>query len=313
MKLRVVFLFLLILALFAGVNANAQSGAAKGKGRVKGKVVDTEGNPLADVTVHWASERLQTQFDLKSNEKGEWVAAGVAGGAWNVDFIKEGYKERRISTQVSELGYNKPVDLPMEKKVPVAAAAPKEKKPGLDLVEAANALRDSKDYDGAIAKYKEALAANAELFAVWGDIARIYSDQGKTDLAIEAYNQFLAKDPTNTEAHIEFANLLLANGKAEDAKKQLEGVDLSGITNPYTIYNLGVGLYNAKMPNDAIKYWEKAVALDPKMTDAWLQLGFAYYSINNAAKAKESFQKVIEIEPGSENAKSAQEMLDNMK
>ena len=41
-----------------------------------------------------------------------------------------------------------------------------------------------------------------------------------------------------------------------------------------------------------LRYWEKAVTLDPKMTDAWLQLGFAYYaSGSNTAKPKKLYKK----------------------
>ena len=48
------------------------------------------------------------------------------------------------------------------------------------------------------------------------------------------------------------------------------------------------------------------------MTDAWLQLGFAYYALAAIDKAKEALQKVIQLEPGSDNAKSAQEFIDSM-
>lgn len=311
MKLRVLIWLFLILSLAFFTQVNAQSGAAKGKGRVKGTVTDTEGKPLEGVTVRFHSTRLNTSFEAKTDAKGNWIVSGMSGGAWDVDFILEGYKDRRISTQLSELAYNKPIDLQMEKRA--AAPPPKEKTPGLDLVEEANKLRDAKDYPGAIAKYEAALQANPALFAVYGDIARIYNEMGNTDKAIESFNKFLEKDPTNAEAKIELANLLLSKSRVDDAKKILTDVDLSTITNPYTIYNLGVGMYNAQQAEEAIKYWEKTVALDPKMTDAYLQMGFAYYSIKNIDKAREAFQKVVEIEPGSDNAKSAQEMLDTIK
>lgn len=301
-----------MLTLAAVTQVSAQTGAAKGKGRVKGTVTDTQGKPIEGATVRFISDRLGTSFEVKTDAKGGWVVSGVAGGPWNIDFIKDGYKERRISTSMSELSYNHPIDIQMEQKVAVQAP-PKEKTPGLDLVEEGNSLRDAKDFPGAIAKYEAALQANPALFAVYGDIARIYADQGDTDKAVEAFNKFLEKDPTNAEAKIELANLLLSKQKVDDAKKVLEGLDLSKITNPYTIYNLGVGMYNAKQADEAIKYWLQTVALDPKMTDAYLQMGFAYYSIKDTAKAKEAFQKVMEIDPNSDNAKSAKEMLDTIK
>lgn len=312
MRSRVLICLIVILSMAVCTSINAQTGAAKGKARVKGIITDTEGKPLEGVTVSLSSEKLGTSFDVQTDAKGAFMITGMAGGAWNIDFLKEGYKARRISTQVTELGYNKSIDLQLEKKVMVAAP-PQERKPGLDLVEEGNKLRDAKDYPGAVAKYEAALQVNPALFAVYGDIARIYSETGDTDKAIDAFNKFIEKDPTNAEAKIELASLLISKNRVDEAKKVLAETDLSGITNPYTIYNVGVGMYNAKQSEEAIKYWEKAVSLDPKMTDAYLQMGFAYFSLQNMEKAKEAFHKVIEIEPGSDNAKSAQEMLDTMK
>lgn len=312
MKIRLWLLLLVIISIGFSLNVLAQTGAAKGKGRVTGKITDTSGKPIADVTVRFASERLQTEFEVKSKDNGSFTVTGMAGGNWNVDFVKEGYKARKISTQVSELSYNHPIEMQMEKAVAAAAEAPpKQKAPGLDLVEEGNKLKAAKDYAGAIAKYEAALAANPALAEVYGDIARAYAEQGKTDEAIAAYKKFIAAKP-DQEAKLELASLLLQQKNIEEAKSVLSGSDVATITNPYALYNLGVGFYNAQQADEAIKYWEKAVTLDPKMSDAWLQLGFAYYATGNKDKAKEALQKVIQLEPGSDNAKSAQEFIDSM-
>ena len=180
------------------------------------------------------------------------------------------------------------------------------------MVEAGNALRTQKDYAGAIAKYEQALTANPALAEVYGDIGSIYAEQGKYPEAAAAFKKLLEAKPDNQEAKLELATLYLQQKNVDEAKALLGGSSLESITNPYTLYNLGVGFYNAQQTDEAIRYWEKAVTLDTKMTDAWLQLGFAYYAAGNTAKAKEALQKVIELEPGSENAKSAQEFLTSM-
>jgi tetratricopeptide (TPR) repeat protein len=312
MKIRNVLLILLTVSIGFASTTFAQSGAAKGKGRIRGSVKDASGAPLPDVTIKFVSERRQTSFEAKGKGDGTFAVAGMAGGAWDVDFIKEGYKPRKISIQVSELSYNAPIDVQMEKAVAAAPAAPKERAPGLDLVEQGNALRVSKDYAGAIAKYEAALAANPALSEVHGDIARIYAEQGKYPEAIESYKKLIAAKPDNQEAKLELATIYLQQKNIDEAKALLGGTSLDSITNPYTLYNMGVGFYNAGQTDEAIRYWEKAVSLDAKLTDAWLQLGFAYYAASNTAKAKEALQKVIELEPGSDNAKSEQEFLASM-
>jgi tetratricopeptide (TPR) repeat protein len=311
MKIRLALLIVLIISIGFGFNLMAQSGAAKGKGRVTGKITDTNGKPIGDVTVKFMSERLQTQFEVKSKDNGSFTVTGMAGGNWNVDFVKEGYKPRKISTQVSELSFNHPIELQMEAAAPQQEAQQKAKTPGLDMVEEGNKLKEAKDYAGAISKYEAALQTNPALVEVYGDIARAYSEEGKTDEAVAAYKKFIEAKP-DPEAKMELASLLLQAKNVDEAKNVLNGVDLSTITNPYVLYNLGVGFYNGQQPAEAIKYWEKSVSLDQKMTDAWLQLGFAYYSTGDKAKAKEALQKVITLEPGSDNAKQAQDFIDSM-
>ena len=315
MKTRFLLSVVLILMVFTALTLSAQSGAAKGRGRVKGKVTDPQGNPIPDVTIKFSSDSLGTSFELKSDGKGEWTVNGIAGGTWNIDFIKEGYKARAISNQISAVGHNKAVELSLEPlpKSQQATAKPKEQIPGMDLVQAANDLRTAKDYPGAIAKYEAALAANPSLVTVYGDIGSIYMETGDTDKAIESFNKLLEKDPGNQEARVSLAAAWFKKGNTEEAKKALAPLNMDQITNPYTLYNIGVGFYNAGQSEEAIRYWEKAISLDPKMVDAQFQLALAYYALKQNDKAKLAFQKVIELDPGSENAKSAQEMLDTMK
>lgn len=316
MKTRFLLSAVLILMVFTALNLSAQSGAAKGRGRVKGKVTDPQGKPIPDVAIKFSSDSLGTSFEIKSNDKGEWTVNGIAGGTWNIDFVKEGYKARAISNQISAVSFNKNVDLslePLPQAQPGGQNAPKQQVPGMDLIQEANQLRTAKDYPGAIAKYEAALAANPALVTVYGDIGSIYFETGETDKAIESFNKLLEKDPGNQEARVSLATAWFKKGNAEEAKKALAPLNIAEISNPYTLYNIGVGFYNAGQSEEAIRYWEKAISLDPKMVDAQFQLALAYYSLKQNDKAKLAFQKVIELDPNSENAKSAQEMLDTMK
>ena len=127
MKIRTPLLILLLIAIGYSSNILAQSGAAKGKGRIRGTVTDASGAPVPDVTIRFASERRQTNFEVKGKGDGTFTVAGMAGGEWNVDFVKEGYKERKISIQVSELSYNKPIEIQLEKAVSSSASGSKGK------------------------------------------------------------------------------------------------------------------------------------------------------------------------------------------
>ncbi len=83
----------------------------------------------------------------------------------------------------------------------------------------------------------------------------------------------LAKDPNNTDAHLE----------------------------------LGVILFNENDLDGAHTQWDAVTKLDPTSVEAWYDLGFYYLSIEPAdnAAAQAAWQKVVELDPTSELAQTA--------
>src|SRR5262245_4924409 len=62
----------------------------KGNARLSGKVVDDQGQPIADVTVR---AQMTGQTDIlsgKSDKKGEWQIKGASTGEWKVELSKSG-------------------------------------------------------------------------------------------------------------------------------------------------------------------------------------------------------------------------------
>src|ERR1044071_8145283 len=100
MKINRFLLFLFLLCLFANF-AYSQSGPAKGRGRVRGTVKDQSGQPIEGVIVHFEQKSLGAEFDVKTDKKGQWTANGIAGGTWNIDFKKEGFGTKQISSDIA--------------------------------------------------------------------------------------------------------------------------------------------------------------------------------------------------------------------
>jgi tetratricopeptide (TPR) repeat protein len=308
---------LLTLFFICSVALLANAQAWRGKGRLTGVVTDTQGKPIEGVVVKLANERLQAGTELKTDSKGKWAIAGIAGGTWNIDFSKEGYTSRSISSGVLELSYNKPIELKLEPAKVSTAAGGTEKKavPGLDLVQEGNRLVEAKDYAGAIAKFQQAMQLNPDFFELWGDIGQAYERTNQLDQAVDAYKKLLEKQPENKQALMSIANIWLQKKNLDEAKKVLSTLKDEDLTDAGFLYNLGASFYNANDMKDAARYLQLATQVNPQMGDAYLQLGFALASpqINDKEGAKKAFQKVIELDPNSENAKAAQEYLASMK
>ncbi len=316
---RFLFLWTTILVFCAGVQlADAQ--AWRGHGRVTGKVTDTKNNPVEGVTVKFNSPKLGASTEVKTNKDGAWTINGIHGGEWNVDFVKEGYKTKAIAANLFEANYNPPIEVQLEP-AQASSTAVEGGGGGPNLAKAieGRTLMEQKDYDGAIAKFQEALTENPAVYQIYGDIASAYRQKGDADKAIENYKLFIEKETAaasatpNPHVRIDLASIYLEKRDLANAEKYLAMVDESAITDPSIFYNLGVSYYSAQNNDQAIRYFEKSVQVDPKYVDGYYQLGLVYMAKNNNPKAVENFKKVIEIDPNSDAAKEVQEFIDALK
>ncbi|HET6267274.1 MAG TPA: tetratricopeptide repeat protein, partial [Acidobacteriota bacterium] len=272
-KYSIVFAAVLIL----GAAINAHSQAWRGRGRVTGSVKDSSGAGLEGVTIKFASEKLQTSTQITSDKKGNFVMAGIHGGDWDVDFAKEGYKTHSVGGyHLSEYDYNQPINVVLEKASASTASggqggAPKG--PDLSAVQAGRDLEAQKDYTGAIAKYNEALTANPTVYQIYGDIGKAYYDSGNMDKALESYQTYLDKEKAagvvmpNQQVELAMVGIYLEKKDFTNAKKLLAGIDESTVTDPTIFYNLGVSYTNSGDIDNAIKYFQKSVTVDPKFSD----------------------------------------------
>ncbi|MDR2975323.1 MAG: tetratricopeptide repeat protein [Propionibacteriaceae bacterium] len=74
---------------------------------------------------------------------------------------------------------------------------------------------------------------------------------------------------------------------------------------------LGVLLFNQDDMDGAKAEWDKVLAIDPTSTRAWYNLGFwyLYQTPSDNAKAKEAWNKVIELDPQSDLASSVEDHM----
>ena len=296
--------------------------AWRGRGRITGSVTDASGNPIEGAVVKFTNDEAKTSTEVKTDKKGSWVLAGIRGGVWNIDISKEGFQTESLTRQITEASYNEPVKSklnPAQKAASSTATEGGQKGPNLQAAIDGRALLDQKDYKGAIAKFQEALAANPAVYQIYGDIGSAYNQMGDADNAIKAYETFIEKEKAaavpapNPQVRIDLANIYLQKKDLANAKKYLDQVDQTQVTDPVTFYNVGVAYYNAKDYDNAIQYFQKSVTVDPKFTDGYFQIGLTYVAKGDNPKAIEAFKKVIEIDPSSESAKEAQEFINSIK
>jgi predicted negative regulator of RcsB-dependent stress response/predicted membrane-bound dolichyl-phosphate-mannose-protein mannosyltransferase len=121
------------------------------------------------------------------------------------------------------------------------------------------------------------------------------------------YSLFVYDLRGNRDAHRQLGIVYLKASELDDARrefalageplndKQLTRIDLGDKPGPYL--NLGALFYDKGMLDEAIAFFERAVSLDPKDSDAHTNLGGVYLSKNRIDRAVEEFEAALKINP----------------
>jgi tetratricopeptide (TPR) repeat protein len=72
----------------------------------------------------------------------------------------------------------------------------------------------------------------------------------------------------------------------------------------------GFAFYRMEQYAEAAKWFLQTIALDPKRSIAYLNLGDAYSNLQKKAEAKDAYEKFLALAP---NSKSAPEVIEKLK
>lgn len=301
--LRITLLALLV-ALITPAAVHAQGW--RGMGRMAGKVTDEQGKPIEGVTI-----KLELPgaggTQAKTDKKGEWALGGIARGAWNVDFEKPGYEPVRITVVIEELTRVPPIPTTLKQSAPDPNQVIQS-----DLVKAAALLNEKKFaeargiYEGILAKYPQA-------YQVEPLIARTYYGEKQFDKAIEHLKIAVEKNPAAIENKLLLGNILIEQGRAEEGRQVLASVDDAAVKDPTTFVNVGIGLLNQAKPEEALAYFEKAIARFPQSGDAYYYRALVRLQKSDTEGAKADLKKFLELSPNAPEAAAARKALEQIK
>jgi tetratricopeptide (TPR) repeat protein len=296
-----------VLAALVALASSVSAQDWKGMGRLEGKVLDAQGAPIAGATVKLARDKFGDGTTLKTDKKGRWAIAGLAAATWNADIEAEGYAPRKISIPLpSESARLAPVEVKLEKAV--AAGPPPE---------VVQALEKGEDAYKA-GRFAEARAEFEKLLALRPDLAdtihqRIgfaYIQEKDYAKGLEHLQKALDADPSNALVRGIMAQAALEAGMLDRGLELLKGVDEATLKNPDLFFNIGVNLFNANKPEEAIVYFTKAVTVDPAYADGYFRRGLAYMGLGKMAEAKSDFRKLLELQPTGPQADLAKKALE---
>jgi cytochrome c-type biogenesis protein CcmH/NrfG len=122
------------------------------------------------------------------------------------------------------------------------------------------------------------------------------------------------KSPNDAAVRVELANLYFDSERFQDAARWYEDALKIDPRNPDASTDLGIAYYYMNQPDRALEQFERSLAADPRHSKTHLNIGivraFGKQDLEGAAKA---WQKVIDIAPDSAEGRAARQALDSVR
>ena len=287
--------------LLAAVVALGVALPAAAQNRLIGKVTDMKGQPVEGATITVEQPSNSRRYESKTGKSGEYVQVGLPPGSYIVTVTKEGVGSTKATIDVR------------------SGRGPANFVLGMTEVEKLSkaftegvAANDAGNFDEAIAKFDEALKANAQCSDCYYNIGVANAGKKDYDKAGEAFKKANEIKPS-ASAYTGLANVYTAQRKVDEAaaagKMAAEltsaAAPAGGAANVEATYNQGVTLWNAGKVAEAKALWEQVVATKPDHAEAHFQLGMALVNEGNLKGAGAEFDTYLKLAPSGPNAATA--------
>ena len=159
-------------------------------------------------------------------------------------------------------------------------------------------LRDRGELDDAIAELGKALALDPKLASAQTNLALALEEAQRDDEALRAYGKATALSPKDAMLRANFGLFLLAHGDNEGALGQLRAGLRYAERDRAACVALGNGLRRAGKPDEAVRALRTAIAADDgEPTPALLsELALAQHAAGDTAGAKQSLDEAIALD-----------------
>lgn len=296
--------FLIAIALMLATAATLH---AQAFGRVVLVIVDETGEPIQDVQVTVTSEEITNFKEVrKTNKKGK-VSFGITDATRTYEFLveKEGYppmkrpvKPKVKDTTNMQITFAKTV---AQQQNPNASAAdaPRVFTPAERTFNEGVELLQTSDFDGAKAKFIEALEKNPNMGLAHSALAGVYLQQENYEQALASVDQFLASEPESSRGIRFRYEALKGLGRAEEADemlKKLKKLDKGGDT-AKMIFNEGVAASKVGDFTNAKARFQEALDLDPTIIQAVGALAIIHFNEGDYANAVAMAEKQLVSQP----------------
>jgi tetratricopeptide (TPR) repeat protein len=294
-----------------------------GQARVGGVVRDVEGKPIRGATVKALNSNVTPgQFTATTDDKGRFAMIGLRSGVWRFVAEAPGYQAQEGNAPIRQLSAgNPPLEFTLQRAVVGPPSLGKDVQSGLD---AANALRDSGQFDQAISAYQAIKTKNPGLTMINMVIGGAYRQKAAREReaaakqtiykqAIAAYQEVLKTEPDNEHATVEISLTHMAAGDFDAAERILASSVASESASRELFYSLGELKFHKGDLAGAEAMHERALDVDPHWLAPKLRLGVIASTKGDKVAAIRIFEGIVAANPSSPDAAEAGGYLKELK
>lgn len=303
------FRFALAAAVLAMAALVASPAAAQSKGSatLAGKVVDDQGQPVADAVVQVIMVGQTETVSAKTDKKGEWKVKNLAEGQWRIEVARPGMETGK---QVVEIRNNKvpPVTITMSKeaaKVDPSVEINTAAAHAAELAQSGKVPEARKIYEDLLVKYPT-------VYQLEGMIARTYAVENQPAKALEHVKLGLEKAPADVDLRILQADLLMETGDKAGAKAILETIDVTQVKDPMPFINAAIVTINEGKGDEAAASLTKLLAQFPSENTIYYYRGRAYLAAKKYDEARTDLEKFVSLTPTGREADDAKKVLEQL-
>jgi len=310
----------LVMAMLFAVPAFSQTG------NVSGRVIDETGKPLTGVTISIDRQGINQHFEVKTDNRGQYLHAGLPTGTYRVAVMRDGKPVMSNDAVRVTFGGDTKTDFDLKNARAAGGGASDEERKKIAeerakaeatkvSFEGARAALVAKNYDEAIRLFKEAAEKDPSQHVIFANLADAYSQTRKYDDAAEAYKKAIELKPDEA-AYYNNLGIVYGNaGKIDEASQNLQkAAELNPAGAGQSYYNLGAVLTNRGRTKEAADAFKKAIEFNPQMAAAYYQLGISYFgSPTTIPEAIPVLEKFLSMQPTGPDAEAAKQLIEAAK
>ena len=314
-----------VLATLTATLALTSVASAQQSARIYGVVTDSDGEPVPDASIVVEFQGgLARQFEMTTNDEGEFIQMGLLRGPYSVSVVKEGVG---ALTGTVTLRAGQSFEMNMELLSPDEVIRESLSEEELAALERAEATTDAFDrglaaarsgnLDEAVTQLNSALDTAPGCAECQRNLGIVYTQMEQYAQAETAFKAALALDPDNAASYDGLAEIYNTQRRFDEAAvASAEAARLSGAAgggdSATAVFDQGLIFWNAGRLDDARRQFERTLELDPEHGESHYWLGMANLNGGQIPEAVAEFEIYLDREPDGRFAEQATGILSSI-